>query len=204
MFESISSPVNLMKKILFFSLLVLTAAAVAVAQDLGALSRKERARKRAPATIRLEGDGFSLPESSPSNASTSSDTLSNKDNPNSADAQGSADAGAKADAKDSQGKKGSDAEKQKTDELNTKINAQKREVTLLQRELEIAQREQRMRSALYFNDPAAQSYASAKYVEENRKEQEQIDSKKHALDEAQQKLDELLEQARKSGVRLSQ
>jgi len=41
-----------------------------------------------------------------------------------------------------------------------------------------------------------------KFAEDTRKEQDEINSKKQALDTAQKKLDDLQEQARKSGMRI--
>jgi hypothetical protein len=183
-----------MKKILLCSLMVLAAVAVAAAQQsLGDAARKARSEKRGTATVRLEGDGLSVPENQPG-ASDSS----NKAALDASDAQ----AGAK--PSDAQIRKGADADKQRADDWNAKIDAQRREVGLLQRELDVATREQRMRSASYYGDPAAQAQNSAKYMEDSHKAQDQIDAKKKDLDQAQQKLDDLMEQARKAGVRVSQ
>jgi hypothetical protein len=41
----------------------------------------------------------------------------------------------------------------------------------------------------------------AKYAEDTRKEQDEINTKKQALDAGQQKLADLQEQARKSGIK---
>lgn len=183
-----------MKKILLCSLMVLAAVAVAEAQQsLGDAARKARAEKRGSATVRLEGDGFSVPENQAGGSNSS-----NKAVPDAPDAQPATKPA------DAQAKKGADAEKQRADDWNAKIDAQRRVVGLLQRELDVATREQRMRSASYYGDPAAQAQNSAKYMEDSHKAQEEIDGKKKDLDQAQQKLDDLMEQARKAGVRVSQ
>ena len=183
-----------MKKILFSSLMLLAASAVAMAQpssqpssppSLGEAARQARAqRSRTPATIRLEGDGLVMPDSSKN---------ANMDVP-------ATDAKA-ADSKDDGKKSSADEVKQKTEDWNKKIDAQRNEIVLLQRELDVAQREQRLRAAAFYADAGTQLRDPARYAEDSRKEQELIDSKKQALDRAQEKLADLQEQARKAGVR---
>lgn len=189
-----------MKKILFSFLMLLAATAVAVAQQseqqssqpssqpsLGEAARKARAQKsRTPATIRLEGDGLVLPDSS-KNANTdvpASDTNA-------------------AENKDESKKSLADDSKQKAEDLNKKIEAQRNEIVLLQRELDVAQREQRLRAAAFYADAGTQLRDSAKYADDSRKEQELIDTKKQGLERAQEKLEDLKEQARKAGVRVA-
>lgn len=183
-----------MKKILFSSLMLLAAAAVAVAQQssqpssqpsLGEAARQARAQKsRTPATIRLEGDGVIVPDSSKNG---------NLDVP-ATDIKSS-------ESKDDSKKSAADDIKQKTEDWNKKVEAARNEIVLLQRELDVAQREQRLRAAAFYADAGTQLRDPAKYAEDSRKEQELIDTKKQALDRAQEKLADLEEQARKSGVR---
>ncbi len=175
-----------MKKILFSFSMFLIATAVAVAQQsLGDAARKARAQKKAPATIVVEGEG------APQIDNPASD--SSRDTP--------ASAATTADAKPKTTSAG--PEKQKTDDWTAKIEAQKKEIVLLQRELDVAAREQRLRAAAYYGDVGTQMRDQAKYAEDSRKEQELIDTKKQALDQAQQKLADLQEQARKAGARVA-
>ena len=69
----------------------------------------------------------------------------------------------------------------------------------MQRELDIAQREAKLRAATFYGDAGAQLRDSAKFGEEMRKTQEEMDTKKQALDAANQKLSDLQEEARKAG-----
>jgi len=181
-----------MKKILFSFLMLLAATAVAVAQQssqpsLGEAARKARAQKsRTPATIRLEGDGLVMPDSS-KNANMDVQATDTK----------------AAENKDDSKKSAADDIKQKTEDWNKRVEAQRNEIVLLQRELDVAQREQRLRAAAFYADAGTQLRDSAKYAEDSRKEQETIDTKKQALDRAQEKLADLEEQARKAGVRVA-
>src|SRR5262249_90407 len=93
--------------------------------------------------------------------------------------------------------------KLKAEDWNKKIEAQRNEIILLQRELEVAQREQRLRAAAFYADAGTQLRDPAKYADDSRKEQEQIDTKKQALEHAQEKMADLQEQARKAGARVA-
>jgi len=182
----------IMKKTLFCSLMLLAATAVAVAQQssqpsLGEAARQARAQKsRTPATIRLEGDGVIVPDSS-KNANTDGPATNTTPSEN----------------KDDSKKSATDDSKPKTEDWSKKVEAQRNEIVLLQRELDVAQREQRLRAAAFYADAGTQLRDSAKYAEDSRKEQETIDSKKQALERAQERLADLEEQARKAGVRVA-
>ncbi len=177
-----------MKKILFSFSMFLIATAVAVAQQsLGDAARKARAQKKAPATIVVEGEGAPQIDNPTSASDSSRDTPASE-----------------ATAADAKPKKTSAGpEKQKTDDWTAKIEAQKKEIALLQREVDVAAREQRLRAAAYYGDVGTQMRDQAKYAADSRKEQELIDTKKQALDQAQQKLADLQEQARKAGARVA-
>ena len=70
----------------------------------------------------------------------------------------------------------------------------------MQRELDIAQREAKLRAAALYGDAGTMLRDQAKFAEDSRKEQDEINTKKQALDAAQQKLADLQEQARKAGL----
>src|SRR5215472_14249220 len=185
----------IMKKTLLSFLMLLAATAVVVAQQssqpsLGEAARQARAQKsRTPATIRLEGDGVIVPDSS-SSKNANMDAAATDAKPS--------------DNKDDSRKSSADDIKQKTEDWNKKVEAQRNEIVLLQRELDVAQREQRLRAAAFYADAGTQLRDSAKYAEDSRKEQETIDSKKQALERAQERLADLEEQARKAGVRVAE
>ncbi len=55
-------------------------------------------------------------------------------------------------------------------------------------------------AAAYYGDAGTMLRDQAKFAEDTRKEQDEINTKKQALDAAQQKLEDLQEQARKAGL----
>lgn len=181
-----------MKKILLSFFLVSMAVTVAVGQQsLGDAARQARTQKKAPATIVIEGEGVPPLHSTPSSDSPSANSAASSTAENKA-------------TNPSQPKKSaSELEKQKSSEWTAKIEAQKKNIELLQRELDVIQREQRLRAAAFYADAGTQMRDQTKYADDSRKEQEQIDTKKKALDDAQQKLADLQEEARKAGAHVA-
>lgn len=113
-----------------------------------------------------------------------------------------ADKGDKKDAeKKDDGKKDDDKTAEKpSDTFKKKIEDQQKQITQLQRELDVAQREARLRAAAYYADAGTMLRDQGKFAEDSRKLQAEIDAKSQALADAKQKLEDLQEQARKSGV----
>ena len=70
----------------------------------------------------------------------------------------------------------------------------------MQRELDIAERESRLRAAAYYGDAGTMLRDQAKFADDTRKEQDEINTKKQSLGAAQKKLEDLQELARKSGM----
>ena len=161
-------------------------------QSLGDVARANRAKKHA-STSAVKLDDDSMPHSSAPSAGSEAEAARKADD-KSADAK-------EADSKDAK-KDTADAEKQKAEELKKQIDGEKKEIATLQRELDIATREARLRAAAYYGDAGTMLRDQAKFAEDTRKEQDEINGKKQALDTAQKKLDDLLEQARKSGMRI--
>ena len=114
------------------------------------------------------------------------------------------DASAKKDAakdeKKSADKTTADDDQKNIDSWKKLINDQKKEISQLERELHVAQREAGLRAAAYYADAGVMLRDSAKYAEDTRKLQSEIDTKTQALASAKQKLADLQEQARKAGV----
>lgn len=186
-------------KPLFLSLTVLVLSAVAIAQQsLGDVARKARAQQKTSANMTFDQDSMSRPSGV---VSTVGQEKQEDATDKSADAKGQDGKaeGAKADDKDAKDKD-KKPEKAKSEDWTKKIEDQKKEIATVQRELDILQREQRLRAAAFYGDAGTQMRDQAKFAQESRQEQEQIDSKKQALDAAQQKLADLQEQARKAGA----
>lgn len=171
-----------MKKLLPCYLLVLAAAATSLAQQsLGDAARQARAQKQeGTAVIRLEGEGNAPPATAaPPNGNT------------------------KAESKPPAKLSLADIEKQKAAQWNAAISAQRRAVDQQQRNLDAAVAHQHHLASAYRANPVAQAQSGGNFAEYTRQQQEQIDAMKRALDEAKQKLADLIEQARRNDVHVS-
>jgi hypothetical protein len=86
-------------------------------------------------------------------------------------------------------------------DLKAKFDEQKKVVTQLEREYDVAQREYRLKVAVYYNDVGNNLRDSKKWAEEDRKQRAELEGKQKAINEAKQKLADIQEQARKAGTR---
>jgi len=181
-----------MKKLFLFVVMSLFAVAAVAQQSLGDVARANRAKKHASATTKLDDDSFARSTAPAAEPAAKPDTDAKKTDDKTTD-------GKDADAKDAK-KDAAEAQKQKNDQLKGQIDAQKKEIATLQRELDIAERESRLRAAAYYADAGVMLRDQAKFAEDSRKAQSEIDTKKQALSAAQEKLADLQEQARKAGL----
>jgi hypothetical protein len=93
------------------------------------------------------------------------------------------------------------AERQKTAaEWNKKIDEQKAKVDTLNHELDLAQREYRLRAAEMYSDPTGRLRNPAQWESDDAKFKADIDAKQKALDDARQQYDSMQEQAHKAGI----
>jgi len=178
-----------MKRI--FILLIAGAGLVVVsasAQSLGDVARQNRAAKKPSTGPKTVIDNDMIPS-----AIIPAETPKEK-------------AEAEAEAKKEGGKEESGKEEKKEGakkdpaEIKKAIEAEKREITQLQRELDVAEREAKLRAAAFYADAGTMLRDQAKFAEETRNTQAEIDGKKQALEAAKQKLSDLQEEARKAGV----
>ncbi|HUJ95263.1 MAG TPA: hypothetical protein VLW84_08385 [Terriglobales bacterium] len=98
---------------------------------------------------------------------------------------------------------GSQAEKDKQKmygDWKAKISAQKDKLDLLSRELDVLQREYKLRAAVFYADAGNRLRNSTDWDKEDAQYKQQIAEKQKAVDEAKQQLDGILEDARKAGV----
>src|SRR6266567_2229578 len=204
-----------MKKLFPLVVICLFGSIAFAQQSLGDIAREERAKKRAGSpAVRLDDDTThrtvsAEPAAKSDDKSVDAKAADDKSadakpaDDKSADAKSgdakSADAKA-ADAKEAAKKDSAETQKQKNEDLKKQIDAQKQEIVLLQRELDVAQREGRLRAAAYYADAGTMLRDQTKFAEDSRKEQAEIDTKKQALEAKQQKLADLQEEARKAGL----
>lgn len=85
-------------------------------------------------------------------------------------------------------------------EWQKKIDAQKQQIDLLSRELNVLQGEFRLQAAKFYGDAGARLRNPGGWDNMQKQYQQQIDAKQKALDQAKKQLDDTQEQARKSGV----
>ena len=180
-------------KTLFAVLITIFLCAGAIAQQsLGEIARQNRNKKKPTSTINLSDDNMPrtiAAEAAPAKEAADADEKSGKE----------------AESQDKKAEpKPAEAAKQKKEEIQKNIDSEKKEIADLQRELDIDQREQKLRAAAYYGDAGTMLRDSAKYTEENKKQQDDIDAKRQAIDAAQQKLADLEEQARKAGMHESE
>jgi len=81
-----------------------------------------------------------------------------------------------------------------------KLAAQKEQIDLLERELNVLQREYQIRAAAMYADAGNRMRNEADWDKQDAQYKQQIADKQKALDDAKQKLDDMQEDARKAGV----
>jgi hypothetical protein len=94
---------------------------------------------------------------------------------------------------------GSDAQKA-GDEWKQKIADQQGKVDLLSRELDVTQREYRLRAAAFYADAGNRLRNQGSWDKEDAQYKQEVVKKQKAVDDAKKALDDLKEQARKAGV----
>jgi hypothetical protein len=106
-----------------------------------------------------------------------------------------------ADAKPAKDTKAELAERDKANaEWQKKLDEQKAKIAALSHELEITQREYRLKAVAMYSDAGNRLRNSAAWDKEDREYKQQLDDKQKAVDAAKLALDEMVEQARKAGV----
>jgi hypothetical protein len=96
-----------------------------------------------------------------------------------------------------------DDKKKAAADLKEKFDKQKSELTQLQRELDVLQRENRLRAATFYADAGNRLRNEKQYAEDDRKYQADIANKQKAIADAQTALERLKEEGRRTGVPLS-
>ena len=181
-----------MKRIVYASALLLTLSGMAAAQDLGALVRQQREQKKPAAKKVYTNDDFAT---QPTPAADAAATPA-------ADAKPEAKTDTAADAK-AVAKPSSAADKSKAQAaLQEQVNAQKAQIATLTRELDIADREYKLRVASWYADAGNSLRDPKKWQDEQRAKEAELADKKKAIDDAKAKLADMIEQGRKEGLKV--
>jgi hypothetical protein len=192
---------------------------VAVAQSLGDVARQTRKEKKGtakvftndnlPTTAPITVTGKVAPAASEKDSkaeqtSASKDAESSDDKVASADGKDNPD---KKDAKSDADKKSGDEEKSATEqrdkdaaEWRARFADQKKSIALTERELDVLQREYRLRAAAFYADAGNALRNQRDWADADRDYKAQITTKQKQLDDAKQKLEDMKDQAHKAGL----
>jgi hypothetical protein len=95
-----------------------------------------------------------------------------------------------------------DADRQKTaDEWAKKLDQQKQKIDSLNHDLDLEQREYRLRAAAMYGDAGNRLRNQAQWDKDDAQYKSDIDEKQKAIDAARQQLDNMQEEARKAGIK---
>ena len=156
---------------------------VGAQQSLGELARQQRQAKRPSSARVITNDDIAMaPAPAPEAAAEPKGDTSDKDKSDAA-------AGASADDKT-----------KLSASFKAKANDQKKAIAQLEREFDVAQREYRLKVAIYYADVGNNLRDGKKWAEEDRKQRAELDDKQKAIAAAKQKLADIQEEARKAGV----
>lgn len=186
----------------FFFLLIIGSVSVGQ-QSLGDVARQTRKDKPNESGSRVYTNDDLKGAASPALKSDDDSDKTANASDSSADKTASSDKSAdsdKAEADKKKDKASGDDQAALDKEWQDKIAAQKDAIALIERELDVLQRESRLRTANYYADAGSRLRDQKKYAEDDRKYHEQIDGKQKDLDAAKAKLDEIKDEARKAGA----
>jgi hypothetical protein len=204
-----------MKRVaLFFTtaaFVAILAISCASAQDapLGDLARQVRKQKPAPTNKTFDNDNLpkddkvSVVGQTPEQSSDGNPQDANNGAAQPADpaAQPAADAGK---AGNGEQKSSTDEEQQKKlalwKEWQNKIKQQRDAIDLANRELDVANREYRLRAAAFYADAGNRLRNSTEWDKEDSQYKDQIAAKQKTVDDAKKKLEDMQDEARKAGV----
>ncbi len=192
------------KQMTMIATFLILAASVVSAQSLGDYARTVRKDKSepAPATRHFDNDNLPVndalsvvgpaPEASAADAKI---VTGAKTGTEAKAADVKAAGAAQPDSKQAAADKTKDAE-----EFKKKIEEQQAKINSLNREVDLDQREERLRAAAYYQDAGTRLRNPAEWTKEQSQAHNDAAEKQKSLDAARQKLDEMQEEARKAGI----
>jgi len=184
-----------MKRILWMAIgaLLVFGVNVASAQSLGDVARSARKGKTQQSAANHKYDNDNLPKddhlSVVGPATANSGAIAPDGTTPQAQPQPQADPKAAAEERQRQ-----------DDEWKTKIDEQQQKVDGLAHELDLTQREYKLRAVAMYSDAGNRLRNSANWDKEDADFKKQIEDKQKALDAAKQELSDIREQARKAGA----
>ncbi len=165
---------------------------LAASQSLGDVARSTRKNKAQLATANHKYDNDNMPKT---------DHLSVVGTASASNSAGTGwDANGQNPAPEAQADSKATEERQTSaDEWKNKMDDQQKKVDGLSHELDLAQREYKLRAAAMYADAGNRLRSASTWDKEDADYKKQIEEKQKALDDAKQELSDMKEQARKAG-----
>ncbi|HZQ67424.1 MAG TPA: hypothetical protein VFA68_02800 [Terriglobales bacterium] len=179
--------------------LIFGSLAVSQSDSLADYARVARKEKKATAK-QYDNDNLPRQDKLSVVGNASPDTAQAADSGQAASAANNSEAQNPEGAKKSEANSDAEARQKQAEEWKKKIDAQKDQVALLSRELDVMQREYKLRAAAFYADAGNRLRNAGSWDKEDAQYKQQIADKQKALDQAKQGLDDLQEKARKAGV----
>ncbi len=180
---------RIMKVWMAIAALILLGASGVSAQSLGDYARAVRKNKPQSETATRHYDNDNLPTNEKLSVVGPETAPAAKGSQGPANSQG-------------QDPKAAQAERQQAaDDLQRKMDTQKAKIDALNHELELDQREYRLRAASFYGDAGNRLRNSAQWSKDDGQYKSDMASKQKAIDAAKQELTDLQEQARKAGMK---
>lgn len=171
-------------------LLVSLLVGVASAQSLGEAARQARKKKSAPSSAQKVYTNDNLPTNAPISVMSGSGVESQPASDRKSGEQSST-ATAAASSGDS---------KKDQDEWKARFAEQKNKIQLLERELDVLQREHQVQVAVFYADAGTRLRDDRKWADADRKYKSDVEEKQRQIAGAKQQLEDMREQARKAGL----
>jgi hypothetical protein len=169
------------RKFAFALSIILLAGVAASAQSLGDAARSQKTKKAKSSSSRVwtndDMQSVGAEQVAPENGSAADDT-------------------SKSAKKDTS----QDDRKRIEAEWGKKMEEQKKKLSDLERELDLLDREHKLRAAAFYADAGLRLRDDRNWADQERKYQEDIASRKQQIQEAKQQLEDTKERARKAGV----
>jgi hypothetical protein len=191
-------------KLMLCMLIVLSATALASAQSLGDIARSERNKQKPQAARTYTNDDIpsvTIPKDEPKTPAAGTEANATDDKKDGEESAGATET--KDEAKiDKKGEEATSVEKQNqlNAEWKAKVAAQKAKVADIEREIDLMQREERLRVAVYYADAGNRLRDDKKWADDEKKYQDDLATRQKDLSEAKAKLSDARDAARKAGA----
>ena len=197
-----------MKRFMYVFAALLIAVPLVCAQNevsLGDAARAARARKGSPSPNAKVYDNENLPKGG--NISTTTGDYAgiappppSKSSAKAASKSGGDTSASAAKAKDGTDKSPEEAAQAQADDFRGKVDDAKKNIAQLEREIDVMNRENRLKAAAYYGDAGTKLRDGEKYQAAEQKQAADLQAKQQELDAAKAALDQLRDDIRKAGL----